>query len=168
MFLNSRFGSFDGSSSEEMKASGSSRQEYNVHIDVQESDLTATPHGNDNSFSRVEDNEEEQQNTEVSYESLVRVVDNNCYVCRVCSKVFGTKSSMDRHLRTHTGQRPFVCDVCRKGFRQAAHLRVHTRLHTGEKPFFCKLCKKGFTRKFSLKEHLFNCHKISPQNLTSS
>ncbi|KAJ7991162.1 hypothetical protein DPEC_G00294390 [Dallia pectoralis] len=49
--------------------------------------------------------------------------------CLVCLKTFPSPSKLQRHMLTHTGQRPFGCQVCGKRFRQPTHLRIHTRTH---------------------------------------
>jgi hypothetical protein len=36
--------------------------------------------------------------------------------CNVCGKTFCTVSYLRRHVRIHTGLRPFACDVCQKAF----------------------------------------------------
>ncbi|XP_026289877.1 Krueppel homolog 1-like [Frankliniella occidentalis] len=59
--------------------------------------------------------------------------------CRYCNRVFPREKSLQAHLRTHTGERPYVCDYpgCTKAFSQSGQLKTHQRLHTGEKPFKC-------------------------------
>lgn len=59
--------------------------------------------------------------------------------CKYCSRVFPREKSLQAHLRTHTGERPYCCDHpgCGKAFAQSGQLRTHQRLHTGEKPFVC-------------------------------
>lgn len=49
--------------------------------------------------------------------------------CDACSKSFPSGSKLQRHMMTHTGQRPFGCEICGKRFRQKTHLRVHFRTH---------------------------------------
>jgi uncharacterized Zn-finger protein len=52
-------------------------------------------------------------------------------VCDVCKKGFNYKPSLQAHLLTHTGQRPYVCDACNKAFYRKSNLRCHQKTHTG-------------------------------------
>uniref|UniRef100_A0A6G1SEH7 Zinc finger protein 367 n=1 Tax=Aceria tosichella TaxID=561515 RepID=A0A6G1SEH7_9ACAR len=67
--------------------------------------------------------------------------------CRFCKRAFPREKSLQAHLRTHTGERPYRCTHpgCHKSFVQSGQLRTHLRLHTGEKPFRCNECKNRFT-----------------------
>ncbi|KAH7935670.1 hypothetical protein HPB52_011751 [Rhipicephalus sanguineus] len=59
--------------------------------------------------------------------------------CKVCNRVFPRDKSLQAHMRTHTGEKPYVCDFpgCKRAFAQSGQLKTHQRLHTGEKPFVC-------------------------------
>lgn len=51
--------------------------------------------------------------------------------CEVCGKVFsGPKRRflMERHVRTHTGEKPYCCPHCHLRFSQSGNLSRHTRL----------------------------------------
>ncbi len=55
--------------------------------------------------------------------------------CEFCAKSFGSASGLSKHLKIHSGLKPFKCEVCEKSFLHSAHLKNHARIHTGEKPY---------------------------------
>ena len=57
--------------------------------------------------------------------------------CALCKKDFSTVTSLNTHLRTHRGEKPFRCDTCGKDFTQKGSLALHQRVHTGKIQFFC-------------------------------
>ncbi|GFW35895.1 zinc finger protein [Trichonephila clavipes] len=54
----------------------------------------------------------------------------------------------------------FRCETCPKTFRCNTDIIRHIRSHTGEKPFVCHVCSRGFTRKDSMRYHLMQRHGI--------
>lgn len=47
------------------------------------------------------------------------------YVCQYCKAVFAQSIELTRHVRTHTGDRPYVCRECGRGYSQASRLSMH-------------------------------------------
>ncbi|XP_021100889.1 zinc finger protein 177 isoform X1 [Heterocephalus glaber] len=91
----------------------------------------------------------------VSLQKYVRThTGEKFYECSDCGKVFIFQSSLKKHMRSHTGEKPYECNHCGKSFSQSSHLNVHRRTHTGEKPYQCKECGKAFTVPSSLQKHV--------------
>ena len=80
-----------------------------------------------------------------------------------CDRRFSRSDELSRHLRIHTGQRPFPCSVCRRAFSRSDHLTTHMRTHTGEKPFACEVCGRCFSRSDERTRHMRVHNKRVPQ-----
>ncbi|KAF3705479.1 Early growth response protein 1 [Channa argus] len=77
------------------------------------------------------------------------------YICPAdgCDRRFSRSDELTRHVRVHTGQKPFQCRICMRSFSRSDHLTTHIRTHTGEKPFSCAECGRKFARSDERKRH---------------
>ncbi|KTF85195.1 hypothetical protein cypCar_00020612 [Cyprinus carpio] len=50
-------------------------------------------------------------------------------ICAVCSKRFWSLQDLTRHMRSHTGERPYKCQTCHRTFTLKHSLVRHQRVH---------------------------------------
>ncbi|KAM6987008.1 zinc finger and BTB domain-containing protein 7C [Aplochiton taeniatus] len=74
--------------------------------------------------------------------------------CPICNKVIQGAGKLPRHMRTHTGEKPYVCTICEVRFTRQDKLKIHMRKHTGERPYMCLHCNSKFVHNYDLKNHL--------------
>ncbi|QDS67998.1 hypothetical protein FKW77_009343 [Venturia effusa] len=54
--------------------------------------------------------------------------------CKICDKRFTRPSSLQTHMYSHTGEKPYACEVegCGRHFSVVSNLRRHRKVHKGE------------------------------------
>lgn len=53
------------------------------------------------------------------------------FQCELCSYTCPRRSNLDRHMKSHTDERPHKCHLCGRAFRTVTLLRNHLNTHTG-------------------------------------
>lgn len=77
------------------------------------------------------------------------------HVCEKCGNTYCESGSLRNHiLAKHSNrERPHRCDQCNLAFDVRSTLLRHIRTHTGERPFGCDVCKKLYPSKSYLNRH---------------
>ncbi|XP_053617118.1 zinc finger protein 41-like [Plodia interpunctella] len=84
--------------------------------------------------------------------------DNEELKCEICDKVFDKWKKLYLHRRFHN--KTVVCPLdCGKKFATKGDLERHLRIHTGVKPYHCSVCSQSFTQNSTLKSHMKTVHK---------
>uniref|UniRef100_A0A8C6L7M9 Zinc finger and BTB domain containing 17 n=1 Tax=Nothobranchius furzeri TaxID=105023 RepID=A0A8C6L7M9_NOTFU len=75
------------------------------------------------------------------------------FSCRDCHKAFSDPAACKAHEKTHSPLKPYCCSTCGKSYRQISLLNLHRKRHTGEARYSCEVCNKMFTTSGNLKRH---------------
>ncbi|CAB1427273.1 unnamed protein product [Pleuronectes platessa] len=75
------------------------------------------------------------------------------FSCRDCNKAFSDPAACKAHEKTHSPLKPYCCSICGKSYRQISLLNLHRKRHTGEARYSCDVCGKLFTTSGNLKRH---------------
>ncbi|XP_033979847.1 zinc finger protein 574 [Trematomus bernacchii] len=74
-----------------------------------------------------------------------RVHEQGTHECPECGKVFKKATSMQTHMRTHSGVARYLCVDCGTGFTTEMTLIMHRKSHIADPLHKCQFCNKTFT-----------------------
>ncbi|XP_047008862.1 zinc finger protein ZFPM1 isoform X2 [Ictalurus punctatus] len=77
-----------------------------------------------------------------------------------CNKSCPSASSLEIHMRTHSGERPFVCLICLSAFTTKANCERHLKVHTDTLNGVCHGCGFISTTRDILYSHLVTSHMM--------
>lgn len=85
--------------------------------------------------------------------------------CQYCGYSCHALGDFRKHVRTHTGERPYKCPHCSTKFSDSSNLKRHVRkIHTGEQPHACPSCNFRTFLFSTLQAHLLANHSWSVSN----
>ncbi|XP_053762722.1 zinc finger protein ZFPM1 [Panthera pardus] len=77
-----------------------------------------------------------------------------------CRKSCPSASSLEIHMRSHSGERPFVCLICLSAFTTKANCERHLKVHTDTLSGVCHSCGFISTTRDILYSHLVTNHMV--------
>lgn len=95
-----------------------------------------------------------------SSKTSVKIRRDEKHLCPYCNYCTGKKYLLQRHLKSHSTERPHKCTYCSNTFKTTAQLQNHVNTHLGIKPFQCKFCEYKFTTSGELIRHVRYKHTL--------
>lgn len=85
----------------------------------------------------------------------IKVNGKTYFHCQDCGKNLFRRCTYVRHMRIHTGEKPFTCHVCGKQFRAEPQIQRHVReVHEGVKEHACPICGRKFANTRTRNDHV--------------
>ncbi|KAK2156196.1 hypothetical protein LSH36_219g01012 [Paralvinella palmiformis] len=75
--------------------------------------------------------------------------------CDQCGKKFYDRDHLNKHLVTHSDERPFQCELCGQQYKTAYAVTKHQKMvHFNKYTYHCDKCGHGVEKKQYLKKHV--------------
>ncbi|XP_068177676.1 zinc finger protein 585A-like [Antennarius striatus] len=76
------------------------------------------------------------------------------YSCPICvDRHFRGQNKLERHMRTHTKEKPFSCPICSLTFSQSYHMTRHLRNQHDVGQHICSKCGESLSSMLELRTH---------------
>ena len=81
------------------------------------------------------------------------------YHCKLCADSFFSESDLNNHEKTkHVKIQTYQCKICNYCSLEKSLMIRHMRTHSGQRPFYCKECGYAFTTKANCERHIRKRH----------
>ncbi|XP_005101567.2 uncharacterized protein LOC101861292 [Aplysia californica] len=91
------------------------------------------------------------------------VVHPPVFPCKHCDVILASPKDLEAHQLTHKSQ--YECLICNYTSTDKSTLQRHMRTHSGERPYKCKICEYSFTTKANCERHLRQRHGLHKDQL---
>ncbi|XP_063773560.1 transcription factor HIVEP2 [Pseudophryne corroboree] len=112
---------------------------YHSHMTVPSEDLFFRMHGHSATFSRKkfsalassysQYSQKSIEHTEDTYKKEQKPKKPGKYICPYCTRACAKPSVLKKHIRSHTGERPYPCVPCGFSFKTKSNLYKHRKSH---------------------------------------
>ena len=96
----------------------------------------------------------DEQNSEMGHEAELK--SKRRFQCIYCGSKFIRSTHLQRHLRIHTGDKPYVCHICRRRFSRSDYKAAHVLSHRREKTHRCYVCGKAYHDLTTFTNHCYS------------
>ncbi|KAE9532130.1 hypothetical protein AGLY_010332 [Aphis glycines] len=96
----------------------------------------------------------------ISWKHLITHIISNTHECKLCKKIYSSKSSLKRHMLCHATERQkHECEKCQKSFYYKSDLSYHMKTsHQPNAILKCQKCEKLYKTNKLLKIHYDDVH----------
>ena len=87
------------------------------------------------------------------------MIQEGSYHCKLCADSFFTENDLNNHEKTkHVKIQTYQCKICNYCSLEKSLMIRHMRTHSGQRPFYCKECGYAFTTKANCERHIRKRH----------
>ncbi|GBP26286.1 Zinc finger protein 62 [Eumeta japonica] len=71
----------------------------------------------------------------------IPLLSNLSFICIYCKKQCENKTTLDKHMQLHSGDRKYICKYCNFRFSSLEKKVAHESIHTGDQKYVCFICE---------------------------